>query len=83
MEIERKIPIKSMPWGSSVSSRRIEQGYLFISEERTVRARCSEGQYTLAIKVKGEGLGCQGPEANLGLKLEQYHEMLAAFLKVT
>ena len=36
IEIERKFLVRDINWGQPLSNRRIEQGYLFIGEDRTM-----------------------------------------------
>ncbi len=56
LEIERKFLVRNTSWEEPVSSHRIEQGYLFIAADRTMRIRRSDGTYTLTLKVQAEGL---------------------------
>lgn len=57
IEIERKFLVRATDWPTPTASRRIEQGYLFITDERNMRIRRSGDDYTLTLKVQGEGLG--------------------------
>ena len=56
IEIERKFLVRDINWGQPLSNRRIEQGYLFIGEDRTMRIRRSGDRYSLTLKVTGDGL---------------------------
>ena len=56
IEIERKFLVKSQDWDAPTSSRRIEQGYVFIAEDRTMRVRRSGEAYSMALKVSIEGI---------------------------
>jgi len=56
IEIERKFLVRNIDWGTPLSSRRIEQGYLFIADDRTMRVRRSDNNYSITLKVQGEGL---------------------------
>lgn len=56
IEIERKFLVRDKSWGTPLSSRRIEQGYLFIDDDRSMRIRRSGDSYTLTLKVAGGGL---------------------------
>ncbi len=56
IEIERKFLVRDMNWGEPLSSRRIEQGYLFIADDRNMRIRRSGDQYILTFKVRAGGL---------------------------
>ncbi len=51
IEIERKFLIRSRDWGEPISSRRIEQGYVFIAKDRSMRVRRSGESYSMALKV--------------------------------
>ena len=57
LEIERKFLVASIDWGAPISSRRIEQGYLFIAPDRNLRVRRSGDSYVLTFKARAEGLG--------------------------
>ena len=57
LEIERKFLVRSTDWGAPVSSRAIEQGYLFIGADRNLRVRRSGETYLLTLKVRAEGIG--------------------------
>jgi len=56
IEIERKFLVRNMGWRDTISSCRIEQGYLFINDDRNLRIRCIGAVYTLTLKVNGDGL---------------------------
>ncbi|RED45797.1 CYTH domain-containing protein [Aestuariispira insulae] len=56
IEIERKFLVRHTNWGQPESSRRIEQGYLFIAEGRSMRVRRTGEAYEMTLKVQGEGL---------------------------
>ena len=66
LEIERKFLVRNTSWGEPVSSRRIEQGYLFIAADRTMRIRRSDGTYTLTLKVQAEGIARHEIEMEIG-----------------
>jgi adenylate cyclase len=51
IEIERKFLVKNRDWGTAASTRRIEQGYVFIADDRTMRVRRSGEAYSMALKV--------------------------------
>jgi adenylate cyclase len=57
LEIERKFLVRSTDWGMPVSTRPMEQGYLFIGTDRNLRIRRSGGDYLLTLKVRAEGIG--------------------------
>lgn len=57
LEIERKFLVRSTDWGSPIGSRRIEQGYLFIGDDRNLRVRRVDDDYVLTLKVRAEGIG--------------------------
>ena len=56
IEIERKFLVRSTDWGRPLSSRRIEQGYLFIAKDRNMRVRRIGDRYEMTLKVRGDGL---------------------------
>jgi adenylate cyclase len=57
MEIEHKFLVKSTDWGVPLSSRYIEQGYVFIGSDRNMRVRRTGDKYIMALKVRTGGIG--------------------------
>jgi adenylate cyclase len=51
IEIERKFLVTNTDWGAPETTHRIEQGYMFIEEDRNMRIRRSGDIYTTALKV--------------------------------
>ena len=51
IEIERKFLV-SASWGESFSISSIEQGYLFIQKDRSLRVRCHNEDYFLTVKIE-------------------------------
>ena len=74
IEIERKFLVRNMGWRDTISSCRIEQGYLFINDDRNLRIRCIGAVYTLTLKVNGDGLARY--EFETDIDAEQGQEML-------
>ena len=74
IEIERKFLVHNTGWGDSISCCRIEQGYLFINDDRNLRIRCIGADYTLTLKVNGDGLARY--EFETDIDAEQGREML-------
>jgi len=56
IEIERKFLVTSTEWGEPSDSSRIEQGYLFIGKDRSMRVRRIGEHYRLTLKVSQQGL---------------------------
>ena len=57
MEIERKFLVLNTDWGVSRSTRSIEQGYVFIGDDRNMRVRRIGDEYLLTLKVRTQGIG--------------------------
>lgn len=74
IEIERKFLVRSTAWEAPLSSHRIEQGYLFISAERSLRVRRSDDAYNINLKIKTDGLARH--EIETGIDAEQGQMML-------
>ena len=74
IEIERKFLVRNTAWETPLSSHRIEQGYLFISRERSLRVRRSDDAYNINLKVKADGLARH--EIETGIDAEQGQKML-------
>lgn len=55
-EIERKFLVDSDAWAPAGEGRRQRQGYLAITERGTVRIRVEEGDATLTVKGRQQGL---------------------------
>jgi adenylate cyclase len=51
IEIERKFLVKNTAWGTPTSTHRIEQGYMFLGEDRNMRIRRSDEIYSTALKI--------------------------------
>lgn len=66
LEIERKFLVRSTDWGSPISSRPIEQGYLFIGPDRNLRVRRTDENYVLTLKVRADGIGRHEIETPIG-----------------
>jgi CYTH domain-containing protein len=58
----------------ALSSHRIEQGYLFISTQRSLPARRSDDAYNINLKVKADGLARH--EVETEIDAEQGQKML-------
>jgi adenylate cyclase len=56
LEIERKFLVRSRDWGTPVGRSHIEQGYLFIAEDRNLRVRRTDNDFVLTLKVRAHGL---------------------------
>lgn len=57
VEIERKFLVCGEGWRHNVGrSRAIEQGYLSVNPDRTIRVRIADGQAWLTIKGRAKGL---------------------------
>ena len=57
IEIERKfLVLPGADWGAPIVSHRIEQGYLFMDAERSMRIRRTDERYTLTLKVRTDTL---------------------------
>ena len=74
IEIERKFLVRDTGWTQPLTSRRIEQGYLFIEEDRTLRVRRSDDDYSVTLKVQIEGLSRH--EIETDIDSEQGQKML-------
>jgi CYTH domain-containing protein len=51
IEIERKFLVTHTDWGEPQSTHRIEQGYMFLGEDRNMRIRRSDDIYSTALKI--------------------------------
>jgi adenylate cyclase len=71
IEIERKFLVLTTDWGTPSTSRRIEQGYLFIAEDRSMRIRRSGDQYILSLKVRIDNLARHEIETDIDAKQGQ------------
>jgi adenylate cyclase len=57
LEIERKFLVRGTDWGPVLSSRPMQQGYVFVADDRSLRVRRAGDAYTLTLKVSAEGIG--------------------------
>jgi len=71
IEIERKFLVMNTEWGTPSSSYRIEQGYLFIDEDRSMRIRRSGDSYILCLKAKAGGISRHEIETDIDSKQGQ------------
>ena len=71
IEIERKYLVLNSEWGTPSSSHRIEQGYLFVTEDRSMRIRRSGNSYVLALKVKADNISRHEIETDIDTKQGQ------------
>jgi adenylate cyclase len=73
IEIERKFLVRNSGWGEPVMRHRIEQGYLFIADDRTMRIRRRDDAYILTLKV---GTGMSRHEVEMPVDALQGKAML-------
>ncbi len=57
LEIERKFLVRGTDWGPVLSSRPMQQGYVLVADNRSLRIRREGDAYTLTLKVGAEGIG--------------------------
>jgi len=74
MEIERKFLIEPTQWNPPSKGRRIEQGYLSLAVERTVRVRVVDGRGTLT--VKGATVGASREEFEYEIPVREARSLL-------
>lgn len=72
MEIERKFLVSTTEWGAPLWSRNIEQGYVFIGEDRNMRVRRTGDEYLLTLKVRTDGIGRHEIESAIDAVQGQY-----------
>ena len=65
IEVERKFLVLNTGWDTPQASRRIEQGYLFMDNDRSMRIRRAGDDYILALKVRAEGIARHEIETNI------------------
>lgn len=75
-EIERKFLVKGDPRTLASFSKRICQGYLNSSPERTVRVRIQDGLGFLTIKGLGNESGASRYEWEHSIHVDDAHELL-------
>lgn len=73
-EIERKFLVRGDAWRKGAAAVRIEQGYLLVSDERTVRVRIRGDQGFLTIK--GRQSGATRPEFEYPIPVEDARQLI-------
>lgn len=76
LEIERKYLVEGDTWRAAAATRRLlDQGYLSVEPERTVRIRVAEDE--AFITIKGKKIGAIAPEFEYAIPLADAQAMLS------